>query len=276
MRIAISGSGNQGKSTLIKDFLAEWPMYKAESQTYRDKITSEKLPHSKETTKDTQWKILNHMIDEMQTFKEGDKIIMDRCPIDNLVYSLWAFEKGIGDIDKDFIDKCIPLVCESMRHLDIIFFTPITKAAPVKIEKDGMRETDPMFIKEIDNLFKMIGLQHTQNNGKNPFFPKDDAPGWIEVFGSPEVRIKMIGQYLDAEGDLIGGTEESLNELINPYDGNFIDDDTQSLQDLIDDQKRAVDFERDLKDQKEQIKQLLGDKDISELEDLYNKTKRGQ
>lgn len=274
MRIAISGTGNQGKSTLIKDFLKEWPNFKTESETYREKITSENLPHSKETTKDTQWKILNHMIDEMQTFKADDKVIMDRCPIDNLVYSLWAFEKGVGDIDKEFIDKCIPLVCESMRHLDIIFFLPITKAAPVKIEDDGMRETDPMFIKEIDNIFKMIGAQHYQNNGKNPFFPKDDAPGWIEIFGTPEVRIAMIKQYLDVDGDLIGGTEESLNELVNPHDGKFIDKDAQTMQDLIEDQRKAMDFEKELAHQKDQIKQMLGDKDIDELTDMYNKTKR--
>ena len=137
-----------------------------------------------------------------------------------------------------------------------------------------MRETDPVFIKEIDNIFKMIGAQHTQNNGRNPFFPKDDAPGWIEVFGSPEVRIQMIMSYIDAEGDLIGGTEESLNELINPYDGKFIDKDTQTVQDLIDDQRKALDFEKELASQKEQIKQMLGEKDINELSDLYNKTKK--
>lgn len=274
MRIAISGSGNQGKSTLIKDFLTEWSNFKTESETYRDKITSEKLPHSMETTKDTQWKILNHMIDEIQTFKEGDKIIMDRCPIDNLVYSLWAFEKGVGDIDKEFIDKCIPLVCESMRHLDIIFFLPITKAAPVEIVEDGMRETDPIYIKEIDNIFKMIGAQHHENNGRNPFFPKDDAPGWIEIFGSPEVRIAMIRQYLDVDGDLIGGTEESMNELINPHDGQFLNKDTQTMQDLIEDQRKSMNFEKELAHQKEQIKQMLGDKDIDELTDMYNKTKR--
>lgn len=258
MRIAISGTGNQGKSTLIKDFLQEWPTYRTESSTYRDKLVAEKLPHSKNATKDTQWKILNHMIDEMQTFKSNDYVIMDRCPIDNLVYSLWCFEKGIGDIDKEFIDKCIPLVCESMKHLDIIFFTPITRAAPVEIEDDGVRETDDIYIKEIDNIFKMIGAQHNQNNGKNPFFPKDDAPGWIEVFGDRQTRIAMIKQYLDVDGDLIGGTEESLNELINPADGQFLDSDAQAMQNLIKSQIEAKEHAQALAYEREQIKKVLG------------------
>ena len=269
MRIAISGTGNQGKSTLINDFLQEWPNFKTESSTYRAKLVAEKLPHSKDATKDTQWKILNHMIDEMQTLGSEDNIIMDRCPIDNLIYSLWCFEKGVGDIDKEFIDKCIPLVCESMRNLDIIFFIPITKAAPVAIEEDGVRETDEVYIKEVDNIFKMIGAQHHENNGRNPFFPKDDAPGWIEVFGDRQTRVAMIKQYLDADGDLIGGTEESMNELINPHDGQSTDEARQQMNDLLKDQEKANQFATDLADQKQQIKEMLGDDDVISLSTTY-------
>ena len=269
MRIAISGTGNQGKSTLINDFVQEWSNFKTESSTYRAKLVAEKLPHSKDATKDTQWKILNHMIDEMQTFGAEDNIIMDRCPIDNLIYSLWCFEKGVGDIDKEFIDKCIPLVCESMRNLDIIFFIPITKAAPVAIEEDGVRETDEVYIKEIDNIFKMIGAQHHENNGRNPFFPKDDAPGWIEVFGDRQTRVAMIKQYLDADGDLIGGTEESMNELINPHDGQSTDEARQQMNDLLKDQEKANQFATDLAEQKQQIKEMLGDDDVISLSTAY-------
>lgn len=216
MRIAISGTANQGKTTLIKDFLAEWPNHKTESQTYRDLIKSENLPHSKKATKDSQWKILNHMVDELQKYTSKDYVIFDRCPLDNLVYSLWCYEKKTTDIDKEFIDKCIPIVRESMRQLDIIFFTPITKVAPVPLSKDGLRETDPTYIKEIDAIFKAIYQQHVQNAGKNPFFPKDDSPAMIEVFGNRLERIQMIKLYLDVDGDLIGGDAASAQALFNP------------------------------------------------------------
>ena len=274
MRIAISGTGCQGKSTLIKDFLEEWPGYNTESKTYRELIQSENLPHSKKATKESQFKILNHMIDEMQTFKPGDKVIMDRCPIDNLVYSLWCYEKGVGNIDKEYIDKCIPLVCESMRQLDIIFFIPVTKASP-KIEKDGMRETDKTYIKEIDNIFKMIGAQHYQNNGRNPFFPKDDAPGWIEVFGDRQVRIAMIKQYLDVDGDLIGGMEEAPTpEIVNPHDFKSVDEDTQAMEELLLGQEQAKKEEQELAYQRKLIKDTLGDKDIDEINDRFNDTRK--
>jgi len=278
MRIAISGSGCQGKTTLIKDFLAQWKNYKPESETYREIIEKEDLPHSKLATKDSQWKILNHMIDELLTWKKDSHRVMDRCPIDNLVYSLWCYEKGVGDIDKEFIDKCIPLVCESMKNLDIIFFIPITKAAPVELVNDNMREIDPIYIKEIDNIFKMIGAQHIENNGRNPFFPKDDAPGWIEVFGNRETRIAMIKQYLDDDGDLIGGTEESFNELINPHDGQpfgGIDPQTQegqlAMEKLLELQKKAQIEEKEIAAQRKMIKDTLGeDIDDEKLRGVYD------
>ena len=256
MRIAISGTGSQGKSTLISDFLNQWPNYKRESETYRSLIKEGNFPHSKNTTKDSQWRILNYMIDEMQKWSKTDKIIMDRCPIDNLVYSLWSFEKQTTDIDKEFIDKCIPLVRESLRQLDIIFFIPITKAAPVMIDDNGIRETDEFFIKEIDNIFKMLGAQYMQNFDRNPFFPKGDSPGWIEIFGDRQTRIAMIKNYLDVDGDLIGGTEESLADLINPYDNKSFDENIQQMKDIIADQKNQRDKDIAIAHQRQLIKQF--------------------
>ena len=137
MRIAISGTANQGKSTLIKDFLEKWPNYKTESKTYRDLITEQKVPHSKNATKDGQWKILNLMVEELQKYTKKDYVLFDRCPLDNLVYSLWGCDKKSGKIDEKFITKCIPVVKESLKHLDLIFFLPRTKVAPVLIEQKG-------------------------------------------------------------------------------------------------------------------------------------------
>lgn len=210
MRIAISGTACQGKTTLINDFLKNWPNYCKSKESYRDLVKKEKLPLNKKVTKDSQWKVMNCLIDDLQSTNKEDKIIFDRCPLDNLVYSMWSFEKQAADIDKEFIDKCIPLVCESMRHLDIIFFLPITKVAPVKIEQREGREIDENYNKEIDNIFKAI--QRSYYTGKSPFFPKDDSPAIIEIFGSPEERIEMIKLYLNEKGDLTGEEQSVLSK----------------------------------------------------------------
>ena len=66
MRIAFSGTGNSGKTTLVKSFLYTWKSYSTPEKTYRDIIEEEGLSHSSATTTDTQEKILNFMIDQVQ------------------------------------------------------------------------------------------------------------------------------------------------------------------------------------------------------------------
>ena len=210
MRIAISGSACQGKSTLITDFLREWDMFTTPEKTYRDHLTENNLRHSKETNQKTQWDILNFMVDSLQLYSKGDKVIFDRCPLDNMVYSLWAYEKNINDIDDDFIKKCIPLVRESLKFLDVIFYIPITKAAPVQIVEDTLRETDKIYIKEVDNIFKGIEQQYLQGLKSSPFLPNEECPAIVEVFGNRDQRLHMIRQYIDAEGDLLGENSSTI------------------------------------------------------------------
>jgi len=156
MRIAVSGTACQGKTTFLNDFIKEWPMYSTPEKTYRDFIKENNLPHSENTNKEAQWSILNHVVDTMLESEKGDKVIYDRCPLDNLVYSLWAHEKRINDIDEKFINKCIPVVRESLKFLDVIFFTPITNVSPIEIVDDGTRSINKEHIEEIDHLFKGI------------------------------------------------------------------------------------------------------------------------
>lgn len=211
MRIAICGSACQGKTTLINDFLKNWPAYERSSESYRKLLKEENIKINKEVNKDGQWKILNCLIDDIQKTQKGDKVIFDRCPLDNLVYSLWAEDKNSSDIDKDFINKCIPLVQESMKSIDMIFFLPITKVAPVKIEEKKNREIDLAFIQEIDNIFKAIE-HNLMRNGVCPFMAKDDRPPIIEIFGNPEQRIEMIKFYLNEKGDLIEDETSVLDQ----------------------------------------------------------------
>ena len=209
MRIAICGTSNVGKSTLIQDFLQEWDMYGREVKTYRDVLNEKSLSHSKNTTKESQKAILDYMVETLKEFKEGDKVIFDRCPLDNLVYSMWGMSQEDNDIDEDFIDECIPIVNEALKNLDIIFFIPITKHNDIVIEDNGDRETDEQYIKEIDSFFKVLQRHYHEHPQENPFFPKDDSPALIEVFGTRQERIQMIKLYLDIDGDLIGGDGQS-------------------------------------------------------------------
>ena len=234
MRISISGTACTGKSTLIRNILAVWPNYKTPEKTYRDIIEEEELPHSTLTSVDTQWKILNHMIDQLHSYEKGDKVIFDRCPLDNLVYTLWAHDRGIEGFDKQFVDKCIALTKESMRHLDIIFLLNYDKI--IEIRADGLRETDEIYIKEIDNIFSALKDQYEQNYDADIFFPKDDSPGIISLPTSPQQRIDVISDYIDPNGEIFGDE----HSIFNPTKLN-------ELELLVTQQKAALEQEKEEK-----------------------------
>jgi hypothetical protein len=247
MRIAISGTANLGKSTLVKDFLQEWDMYGREVKTYRDVLNEKQLPHSKKTTKESQKAILDYMVETLKEFKKDDKVIFDRCPLDNLVYSMWAMSQEDSDIDEEFIDECIPIVREALTNLDIIFFIPMTKHNKIDIEDDGFRETDKQYIKEIDSFFKVLQRHYHEHPQDNPFFPRDDSPALIEVFGSREERMGMIKLYIDAEGDLIGG--DGSSDIFNP-------ENLDVMEKLLESQGLAKKEEEEFKEQLEKIKEM--------------------
>ena len=208
MRIAISGTACQGKTTLLNDFLKTYTDYKTPEKTYRSIIQDDK--HSKHTSVETQWKILDFMSEQLTQHHSGDNVIFDRCPLDNMVYSLWCYERGIDGFDKVYIDKTIALFRETMKLLDIIFFIPITRVATIEIKGDTQRETDAQYIKEIDNLFKAMYQQWLQP--ESSFFEKDDRPAIIEIFGSPQERMHMIKLYVDEES----GDAVSEQGILNP------------------------------------------------------------
>jgi hypothetical protein len=123
-----------------------------------------------------------------------------------------------------------------MKSLDIIFFIPMTKFNKMNIVDNGTRETDPVYISEIDQIFKGLQAQYQQHPQENPFFPRDDSPALIEIFGSRKERIQMIKLYLDDDGDVIGG-ENGANEVFSPENISLVEDLLKEQQKLNDSEK---------------------------------------
>ena len=121
MRIAFSGTGNSGKTTMVESFLHTWSNYITPDKTYREVLQENNLLHSSKTTTDTQSKILSFMVDQVQSYDKDAKVVFDRCPLDNIAYSLWAHEKNTKEFTKQFLGKQIDLMKESLRSLDIVF-----------------------------------------------------------------------------------------------------------------------------------------------------------
>jgi len=235
MRIAFSGTANTGKTTLIKDFLTVWPMYSTPSKTYRDIIAESSITHSKNVNKQGQEAILDFMVDSMQGKTADDHIAYDRCPLDNVIYSLWANEKASSDIDDAFIEKCAKRVRESLKNLDIIFWIPYTER--ITIAQDNMRETDSVYIKEIDNLFEVIYNQYICND-KFFLFDNEDRPAIIPIHSSNRfMRIKEIANYIHENGSMVVPDDSWVEELQN---ATKPEDAQHAVEDLIKQQKQQL------------------------------------
>jgi len=78
MRIAFSGTGNSGKSTMVKSFLHTWQQYETPEKTYRDILEEENLTHSTETSIETQNKILDFMVDQVVSYDKDSKVVFSK------------------------------------------------------------------------------------------------------------------------------------------------------------------------------------------------------
>lgn len=205
MRIAFSGAACTGKTTTLNAFLQKWPQYKIPQPSYRSLITENN--HSKKTTKKLQLDILTFMIEQQEKYTAHDKVVYDRCPIDNLVYTMWAYDKDKKGFTDKTVQESISLVTKGMRTLDIIFY--MTRDDMGAIEDNNKRETDPDYIQETDNIFRAIAKQYTE--GKCAFFPPNDSPALIELKGTVEERISDIAMYVTEDGNMYGEEQSLIN-----------------------------------------------------------------
>ena len=208
MRIALMGAHCVGKTTLIEQFLNQWPMYKRLSKTYREIIKKNQLSINKQGTKNSQKIILNALIDELQTASTSDDrfIIFDRCPIDNIVYTLWHHAKGTEGFTSDFVMDCKTIAAFSLKHIDVIFYVPVRPEIPLT-PREG-REVDPIFREEIDNIFDSIVSSYEKNTGA--FFPLEDCPAVIRLDGPPDMRLPQMKLYIKDNGVGYGEEDGSL------------------------------------------------------------------
>ena len=209
MKIAISGTACVGKTTYIKDFLKNWPMFKTPQNTYRDVLKEKNLPHSSEGTEESQKLILNYLVDQAIESSKKDSVILDRCVLDNFVYTSWLFLNG--KVSEKFLEESRILTRETLKLYDIIFFIPLTTVAPVNLVKDDLRDVNPIYREEIDNIFKVYMQSYLKAEGK--IFPNEDCPAMIEIFGNPKERIKLTELYLTSEGKSYGEDQSLISDI---------------------------------------------------------------
>lgn len=207
MRVAVSGAGRMGKTTFVNDFLKNWPNYSVPQKTYRDLIEEDK--HSQKTDGKHQLKYLDALIKQVEGYNRTDNVIHDRCPLDNLVYSMWAYDKGNKGCDAIMMERTIASVKESMKNLDIIFVIMTSPANKIVLRENDTKK-DLKYLEEIDVIFKEIFNRYTKD-GCHAFFPKNDTPALIDLHGNPDERIALAKMYITPNGGTYGEDQSVLN-----------------------------------------------------------------
>ena len=201
-KIGVIGTQCVGKSTFIDDMIIQWPQLTKPEKTYRDLIKEKKLVINQKGNKKSQEHILNFLVDEAMANYGKKKMIFDRTPIDNLVYSLWLYEKGLGDIDEAFIDKCVKQVREAVKFYSVIFYIPLTRENDVLLQSKENRDVDPIYRGEIALLFDSIFK--AWESSKSAFFDADDCPPIIPVYGNPLERVAQAALYINEKCEFFG------------------------------------------------------------------------
>lgn len=242
MKIAITGPANTGKSSIIEAFLRDYENWTTFKKDYRDVLKAKKLEHSSLTNEETQTLILTSMVEQLDHSPSNINLVFDRCLLDVLVYSLHANSKGnLPDLTMSAI---IGLVREKLRDYDIIFYLPRAPHIPL-VEREG-RDLDSEFMKEIDELYASLFSSYNDNFEDNPFFPTDDCPAVLEVFGDTiEDRNEFLKAIVNKDGTIV----ETTNSVLD-------NESLQLMEDLMEDQDGAHKADQEVLSRQKKIDEL--------------------
>jgi len=195
MRIAVSGAHSQGKSTLVRDWVERHPQYHLEMEPFRalDAMQYEIL-FRQDCTRLHNGIQLFYNASRINSYpSSADNVIFDRCPVDYLAYSQYTANHATTDITDGFVKAMEASVRDSLRHLDLLFFIPISDTWPVAMEDDGIRPVDLPYRDEVDTIFKEIYRQK-----RFDVFPEQGGPTLIELTGSRADRLDAIESAIKA------------------------------------------------------------------------------
>jgi len=187
MRILFTGVSPLFTKQFIDSFTTRWQNYTEGLESFTTPVDMVDINSQEE-----QWDSLNAIVDELQTHRKGEHVYYLGGSLDNLIYSIWANAKN-ENIDDDFIQKCMPIVSESMRFIDVIYYIPVSKYVATEVSSE---------YDEIRNLYTSVTQLWQEDS--SPLFPKDDRPPIIELVGGVDEQLELMSLYMDEDGDAIG------------------------------------------------------------------------
>ena len=172
MKIGLCGTMSVGKTTLVKALSERVEQFKGYTfTTERSKyLNSLGIPLNHETTIEGQTVFLAERVTELMQ----DRLITDRTILDVMAFTNCA--KKVSYLDGDAFAE---YASRFIKEYDYIFYI---SPEGMKMEDNGVRETDAMYRKEIDKEIKKLLTKY--------------RPVHYELKGSTEERINQMMKYI--------------------------------------------------------------------------------
>lgn len=192
MRVAISGTHSQGKSTFCRDFLSCHPEYKFEDEPYRAIKDKHEILFGDHQTQHHVNLQLEHCIRQVKKYQQGDCVIFDRPPSDYIPYSDYTAQNARTDIDSNYVRSLYDKVKPVMSLLDLIVFIPMTDEYKIELEDDGHRPIDDFYRNWVDEAFKAMYRENYHQ-----ILPSDKPPCVVEITGPREQRVTQLKRIIE-------------------------------------------------------------------------------
>ena len=167
--VAVFGTANTGKSTLIEDIVnyeenkkrdadKQWTLF---GKDYRQIISERGLKINRDGNEECQQVIhdtlLQNIIDAVnEPFLK--RIIMDRTILDSFAYTYWHNKFGKGGISQSTIEKMWYQVVKFSSVFDALMYIPLNKCNDIEVVDDKFRDTNLEYRKQIDTIFNVMWL----------------------------------------------------------------------------------------------------------------------
>jgi hypothetical protein len=194
MRIAVAGSHNTGKSTLIAAFVALRPRYLYEPEAYEMLADDIALTAFEGPTPEGLQSLLDLTIAGVASHAPGACVVFERSPVDYLAYAAASRASWPSDAVADFLKTQVPVVRAAMHHLDRIVFLPVSGKGPISSRADE----DDRFRRRVDERLRRALIDDDYD-----LFGGAEAPRVVELSPPPE---RQLAELLRLVGDKDGCT----------------------------------------------------------------------
>ncbi len=187
MRIAISGTHCMGKTTLIHDFLKTHSEHTHEVEPYYQLQEKHGIEFFEELAFEDLLDQFDFSLERLLLYSTPANVIFARCHIGFIAYSLYFLHHEEISLYDSSLPEKFSEIKTAFENLDIIVFLPMTREHPINCPASE----DQHYRKSVDKYLKQIYREELFD-----LFPSYDHPQVIEIWGSPQERIKKLEMYL--------------------------------------------------------------------------------